>query len=130
MPHRCRTSRDAIGIQKGSVYHYIRTKEDLLYAIIDNLHDQMFSLNVTWKAVTGDSLAQIRSFVEGMLGHLFKASNTLRSIFEIFAPSVRSIGPRLSRIATATRPSFALSSRRLPIKDCFVTSLTPDSRLV
>jgi TetR/AcrR family transcriptional regulator, cholesterol catabolism regulator len=56
---------DAIGIQKGSVYHYIRTKEDLLFAIIDNLHKQMLELNVAWKTLDGDPLARIRSFVEG-----------------------------------------------------------------
>lgn len=56
---------DAIGIQKGSVYHYIRTKEDLLFAIIDNVHKQMFRLNVAWMAPEGDPLQRIRSFIEG-----------------------------------------------------------------
>ncbi len=31
---------DELGILKGSVYHYIKTKEDLLYRVLEEVHDE------------------------------------------------------------------------------------------
>lgn len=32
---------DSLGILKGSVYHYARTKEDLLYRIVEHIHEDL-----------------------------------------------------------------------------------------
>lgn len=55
---------DAVGIQKGSLYHYIDTKEDLLFAIVKDTHDRTLKGNSRWRTLDGDALARLRVFVE------------------------------------------------------------------
>jgi TetR/AcrR family transcriptional regulator, cholesterol catabolism regulator len=56
---------DEVGILKGSLYHYIDTKEDLLFAIIQRNHERIITGNSEWRNIEGDPVAAIRSFVEG-----------------------------------------------------------------
>jgi TetR/AcrR family transcriptional regulator, cholesterol catabolism regulator len=56
---------DEVGILKGSLYHYIDTKEDLLFAIIHRNHERIINGNSEWRAIEGDPVAAIRSFIEG-----------------------------------------------------------------
>jgi AcrR family transcriptional regulator len=55
---------DAVGIQKGSLYHYIDTKEDLLFAIIKDTHDRTLKGNSRWRTLDGDAAAKLRLFIE------------------------------------------------------------------
>ena len=56
---------DAVGIQKGSIYHYIETKEDLLFEIIQTVHERTEGGNTAWRDVEGSALSKVRAFVEG-----------------------------------------------------------------
>src|SRR5262245_58472791 len=53
---------DAIGMQKGSLYHWIETKEDLLVAVIARAHKATEDSNVRWNAVE-DPIEALRVFV-------------------------------------------------------------------
>jgi AcrR family transcriptional regulator len=55
---------DAVGIHKGSLYHYIGTKEDLLYAVVDKAHQGTRVANTRWRSLTEEPLEAIRAFVE------------------------------------------------------------------
>jgi AcrR family transcriptional regulator len=44
---------DALGILKGSLYHYIETKEDLLFRILEELHDDVQEILEEVAAVDG-----------------------------------------------------------------------------
>ncbi len=44
---------DALGILKGSLYHYIETKEDLLFRILEELHDDVQEILEEVAAVEG-----------------------------------------------------------------------------
>jgi AcrR family transcriptional regulator len=56
---------DAVGIQKGSLYHYIDTKEDLLFAVVREVHERTANSNIAWKAIEGDPVGALRAFIEG-----------------------------------------------------------------
>lgn len=56
---------DAVGIQKGSIYHYIDTKEDLLFEIVQTAHQRTETGNVAWRDMEGSAMDKVRSFVEG-----------------------------------------------------------------
>jgi len=56
---------DEVGILKGSIYHYIETKEDLLFAIIQRNHQRIIAENQQWREVEGDPVAALQSFIEG-----------------------------------------------------------------
>jgi TetR/AcrR family transcriptional regulator, cholesterol catabolism regulator len=60
---------DAVGILKGSLYYYIRSKEDLLFEIIRSVHDDRLDSLDGIREVEGDALQRIRVFVEVHLIH-------------------------------------------------------------
>jgi AcrR family transcriptional regulator len=62
---------DAVGILKGSFYHYIDTKEDLLFAVIQKAHKGTAEGNTAWREVEEQGLPQIRAWVEGHLSSSF-----------------------------------------------------------
>lgn len=55
---------DEVGILKGSLYHYIDTKEDLLFAIIERNHALIITGNRAWQELD-DPIEALRSFIEG-----------------------------------------------------------------
>lgn len=119
---------DAIGIQKGSLYHYIETKEDLLYAVIEEAHNGTERGNTRWRSLVDDPLAAIRAFIEdhtrASIDHLvyaavyFRDSEALdeRRRSEILAARDRYQGELRQLVASAAKagklrkgidPSFA-----------------------
>lgn len=56
---------DEVGILKGSIYHYIDTKEDLLFAIIQRNHERIITGNQGWRAVHDDPVEALSSFISG-----------------------------------------------------------------
>ncbi|HWK29579.1 MAG TPA: TetR/AcrR family transcriptional regulator [Solirubrobacter sp.] len=53
---------EAIGMQKGSLYHWIETKEDLLVAVIERAHEATLASNVRWRDVE-DPVEALHVFV-------------------------------------------------------------------
>jgi len=53
---------DEVGILKGSLYYYISSKEDLLYEIIHEVHQQALRVIDEVDKVDGDPLQKIRAF--------------------------------------------------------------------
>jgi AcrR family transcriptional regulator len=61
---------DAVGLLKGSLYYYVRSKEDLLYKIIMTVQDGA-KRNMDRAANTdGSAVDRVRALVHGHLGHL------------------------------------------------------------
>jgi TetR/AcrR family transcriptional regulator, cholesterol catabolism regulator len=54
---------DAVGLLKGSLYHYIRSKDDLLFSVIQAHHRQVFQNVTNVRAMPGDAEAKLRQFV-------------------------------------------------------------------
>jgi AcrR family transcriptional regulator len=54
---------DAVGILKGSLYYDITSKEDLLFEIIQSVHEEALKNLERTAAVEGDALQKIRAFV-------------------------------------------------------------------
>jgi AcrR family transcriptional regulator len=60
---------DSVGILKGSLYYYITSKEDLLFEIIQGVHEEALKNLDRTAAVEGDALQMIRAFVVIHLTH-------------------------------------------------------------
>lgn len=60
---------DSVGILKGSLYYYITSKEDLLFEIIQGVHEEALKNLERTAAVEGDALQKIRAFVVVHLTH-------------------------------------------------------------
>ncbi len=54
---------EAVGVLKGSLYHYIATKEDLLFAIVEDVYQAM-SHAQDQRPPTGDPAEDVRGFIE------------------------------------------------------------------
>lgn len=54
---------DALGILKGSLYYYIDSKEDLLFAIIEEVHHGTMERLEQWLAIEADTLVKLRVFL-------------------------------------------------------------------
>jgi AcrR family transcriptional regulator len=53
----------ALGIKKGSVYHYIDSKEDLLFRICKSVHDDAEPVLEAVEAMDGDALERLELYV-------------------------------------------------------------------
>jgi TetR/AcrR family transcriptional regulator, cholesterol catabolism regulator len=58
---------DALGILKGSLYYYIDSKEDLLFAIIDDVHRSTLEQLDRWLELDGDALTRLRAFLHAQV---------------------------------------------------------------
>ena len=61
---------DELGILKGSLYHYIETKEDLLFRLFEQVHKDVEAILEEVVAVEGlDPLERIRLYVRRQIAH-------------------------------------------------------------
>lgn len=100
---------DVVGIQKGSIYHYIDTKEDLLFEIIEIVHARTEEGNSAWRDVDGDALTKVRAFVEG---HLRVSVENLEYAEVFFRDSRALSAPRAAEIVKA-RDRYESDLRKL-----------------
>jgi AcrR family transcriptional regulator len=79
---------DEVGILKGSLYYYIDSKEDLLYEIIMDAHEDALA-NMRRAEIAGDALQKIRAFV---MAHItYNVKNLTR--VGVFLHDFRSLNP-------------------------------------
>jgi AcrR family transcriptional regulator len=61
---------DAVGLLKGSLYHYIRSKDDLLYRVLDEIHDGVDAVLEEVRALPGlPPLERLGAYVERQVAH-------------------------------------------------------------
>jgi AcrR family transcriptional regulator len=93
---------DAVGILKGSLYYYIRSKEDLLYEIIQGIHEGALANVERIDSMDGNALQKIRAFV---VAHLtFMAQNPVK--MGVFFHDFRSLGDERRREIIAARDIY------------------------
>ena len=80
---------EEVGILKGSLYYYIRSKEELLYAILQGVHEDALANIKRLETVEGDALQKVRAFVT--LHLTFNAENLTK--MGVFFHDFRSLNP-------------------------------------
>ena len=58
---------EALGMLKGSLYYYIDSKEDLLFAIIEDIHLRTLERLERWLQIEGDTLVKVRFLLRGQV---------------------------------------------------------------
>jgi AcrR family transcriptional regulator len=56
---------DEVGITKGSIYHYIDSKDDLLFHVILEIHEQHLQHFENYADTPGGPIDRLRAFIEG-----------------------------------------------------------------
>lgn len=94
---------DALGILKGSVYHYIRTKEDLLFAVVEDAHTASIANIEKLSALEGDVPTKIRAFVRAHLELLIHE----RVKLGVYLRDFRSLSNEHKRLVSAQRREYS-----------------------
>jgi TetR/AcrR family transcriptional regulator, cholesterol catabolism regulator len=63
---------EELGILKGSLYYYIKSKDDLLFEILTDMLQQLDSRLEPWRLTTGSPIARLESFVLLYIAHVIK----------------------------------------------------------
>jgi AcrR family transcriptional regulator len=93
---------DAVGILKGSLYYYITSKEDLLFEIIQSVHEEALRNLERTAAVEGDALQKIRTFV---VVHV--TDNALNLVkMAVFFQDFRSLNGKRRQIIVEERDTY------------------------
>jgi AcrR family transcriptional regulator len=88
---------DEVGILKGSIYYYISSKEDVLFELLKEVHEQAFNAVQEAIKVDGDALTRIRAFASTLAR--FNAEHPQR--MGIFLHDFRSLSePRRKEIVS------------------------------
>lgn len=69
---------DAVGIQKGSLYYYVDSKEDILFEILRDLHQGGEALVASTNFLTADPLGELRSLLVQVCIYAGKHADRLR----------------------------------------------------
>jgi AcrR family transcriptional regulator len=93
---------DELGILKGSVYHYISSKEDILYEVMLATHRLGLEAALSAVAIDGPPIAKIRSLISSMAR--FNATHPARTA--ILNRELRSLPPRRRREIIAGRDRY------------------------
>lgn len=56
---------DRLGIMKGSLYYYIRSKEDILFAVLHNIHEMGLANVTSLAAEGGTAVERLRRVIRG-----------------------------------------------------------------
>jgi TetR/AcrR family transcriptional regulator, cholesterol catabolism regulator len=100
---------DEIGILKGSIYYYIDTKEDLLFEILREVHEEAMAQVAEAIAIDGDPLQKLRAAVTTL--STFNAENTVR--MGIFFQDFRSLSAKRRKEIVQERDQYDDVLRRL-----------------
>lgn len=80
---------EAVGILKGSLYYYIDSKEDLLFAVVEKVHRLGLAFLDEWRRLDVDPLTRLRIVVEGHVRNNLENWTSVGVFFHDF----RSLGP-------------------------------------
>jgi len=93
---------NVVGILKGSVYHYIHTKEDLLFAIIDEIYARTEAKSKQVSAFTGGPVEQLDLFIDLHMEDV----GELAAKVAVFATEYRSLPEDRRRQVQARRDTY------------------------
>src|SRR5690606_14426317 len=113
---------DAVGLLKGSLYYYIDNKEDLLFAVLQEAHEDLRQNMERVRKAEGGPLQKLRTLA---YGHVLLVIRTYPS-GEVFHRSFPSLSePRKSEIA-AERDNYDAYVRSLIVQGQKAGIMCPD----
>jgi AcrR family transcriptional regulator len=93
---------DEAGIVKGTLYYYIRAKEDLLFEVMDHVQKQLFPKLEELAAAEGTYAEKLHAFVRGYVLHTIEN----RKAVGIFLREFNALSPRRRKKVTEVRDVY------------------------
>jgi TetR/AcrR family transcriptional regulator, cholesterol catabolism regulator len=75
---------DVVGVRKGSLYHYITSKEELLFQVLKSLHEESASVIEQVRYRTGRPLEELKRYLKSMTVHAGAEADRLSIFFHDF----------------------------------------------
>jgi TetR/AcrR family transcriptional regulator, cholesterol catabolism regulator len=100
---------EAVGLLKGSLYYYIRSKEDLLFGILKGLHDDGEDIIASVKFDSGDPIGQLQLYLKKEV--IFACRNAKR--LSIFLRDFENVPPARRSAIISKRDMYVLTAERL-----------------
>lgn len=100
---------DAVGMLKGSLYYYIKTKDDLLFAVLNDVHERGLGSAAQLLESKLDPIGMVRAFVERHV--LFTAHHHVS--VTVFFQDFRALSEPRKEAILRERDSFESSLRSL-----------------
>jgi AcrR family transcriptional regulator len=100
---------DAVGVQKGSLYHYISSKEELLFHVLKSLHEGGVTVIKQVRYGTNDPLEQLKRYLKGMTVYAGVEADRLSIFFHDF----QCILPEQQREIISERDIYVQVTERL-----------------
>lgn len=101
---------DAVGLLKGSLYHYIHTKEDLLEAVIQEAHNHTATLGMEALGLEGNALDKLRYVVRH---HLSGATGNNLAKVRVFYREAKFLPPERLEAILASRDTYEHALRKI-----------------
>lgn len=113
---------DALGILKGSVYYYIESKDDLLFATIEEVHQSALDNMARIRELDEDALTLIRIFAESHMRHI--SDNLVKAT--VFYHEFRSLDPERRAAIVRERDLYDAFLRELIVRGQKERTICPD----
>jgi AcrR family transcriptional regulator len=91
---------DEVGILKGSLYHYIDTKEDLLFRLFETIHEDARSILAEVSAEGGAALTRLERYIRRQVAYNI---DNLERITVYYHDIDKLTGPRLQQVLEQRR---------------------------
>lgn len=75
----------AVGLLKGSLYHHISSKEELLYEIVTQVLNQLIPKLEVWRSLEGSSLDRLTRFMEEYVLHVIANQESISVMFRDYS---------------------------------------------
>jgi TetR/AcrR family transcriptional regulator, cholesterol catabolism regulator len=100
---------EAVGMLKGSLYYYVKSKEDFLFEIIRRTYDQAVAIVEPIATLEGDALTRLRAYVAAHV----EFSVTHMTGFSVRQREFRSLSPERQQLITAGGDAYTSVLRRI-----------------
>jgi AcrR family transcriptional regulator len=100
---------DEVGLLKGSLYYYMNSKEDLLFELMERVHDGLMENWAQQDVEDGDSLAALRRFIRA---HVIYTAEHLMQV-RVFLHDFQALGETRRLSITGKRDEYEGILRRL-----------------
>lgn len=94
---------DSVGILKGSLYHYIKTKQDLLFAVAEQANAASLNTLEQVRALNVDTAAELAAFIRAHLELLLREGIKFRA----YLRDVRSLDEKQYAVVAEHRRQYA-----------------------
>lgn len=110
---------DAVGMLKGSLYHYIKTKEDLLFHVLLEIHNERYDVHVDPSSPAIEQIeAYVQTHIRSNIERLSKGS--------LFYINIGALSPSRQAVVLEKRRSYDTALRALILEGQADGSVRPD----